>query len=32
MWFDLLRAAKKRKIALDANDLVLMARNMQKAA
>src|SRR4029077_16287016 len=27
MWFDLLRAAKKRKIALDANDLVVMARN-----
>jgi hypothetical protein len=27
MWFDLLRAAKRRKIVLSAEDLILLARN-----
>jgi hypothetical protein len=27
MWFEVLRAAKRRKIALDAEDLVMLARN-----
>ena len=31
-WFELLRAAKRRKIALSAEDLILLARNGAKAA
>jgi len=30
MWFDVLRAAKRRKIALDALDLIVLARDSAK--
>jgi hypothetical protein len=32
MWFELLRAARRRKIKLDAADLVVLAREQREAA